>query len=127
MGEKVIDGIEKIDLNGKDKPKIIIIGAGISGIATADTLIRAGFTDFKILEASGRTGGRIWTVEIGTLIMRTARDSYVLSLFDLDCSYLTHCFIHINFDNFSQSNFSLIWFKLIMNEGRQRTHVDTLK
>lgn len=60
----MIDGIEKIDLNGKDKPKIIIIGAGISGIATADTLIRAGFTDFKILEASGRTGGRIWTVDI---------------------------------------------------------------
>lgn len=67
MGEKVIDGIEKIDLNGKEKPKIIIIGAGISGIATADTLTRAGFTDFKILEATGRTGGRIWTVDIGKL------------------------------------------------------------
>lgn len=54
---------EKIDLN-RDA-KIIIIGAGISGIAAADYLTRAGFTDFKILEASNRTGGRIYTVNVG--------------------------------------------------------------
>jgi hypothetical protein len=95
MGEKVIHGIEKIDLNGKEKPKIIIIGAGISGIATADTLFRAGFTDFKILEASGRTGGRIWTVDIGKLVMRRARDCRCLSLFGDICVYMIYCFIHM--------------------------------
>lgn len=128
MGEKVIHGIEKIDLNGKEKPKIIIIGAGISGIATADTLTRAGFTDFKILEASGRTGGRIWTVDVGKLVMRTARDCRCLSLFSEICVYLIHCFIHIYMNMFLLF-FSVLPFglKLIMNEGRQRTHVDTLK
>lgn len=117
MGEKVIDGIEKIDLNGKDKFKIIIIGVGILGIVIVDILIRVGFIDFKILEVLGWMGGWIWMVEIGMLIMRMVCDLYVLSLFDLDCFYLIYCFIYINFDYFFLFNFFLIWFKLIMNEG----------
>lgn len=50
---------------GETKPKVIIIGGGISGIALGDHLSRNGFTDFVILEASGRTGGRIYTINIG--------------------------------------------------------------
>lgn len=49
---------------GETKPKVIIIGGGISGIALGDHLSRNGFTDFIILEASGRTGGRIYTINI---------------------------------------------------------------
>lgn len=44
--------------------KVAIIGAGIAGISAAEHLTRNGFTDFKIIEASDRIGGRIWTLEI---------------------------------------------------------------
>ncbi|KAJ8311839.1 hypothetical protein KUTeg_010611 [Tegillarca granosa] len=50
----------------KNEPKIVIIGAGISGLAAAEHLAKSGFSDFVILEASGRTGGRIYTVELDT-------------------------------------------------------------
>ncbi|WP_198165115.1 MULTISPECIES: flavin monoamine oxidase family protein [Metabacillus] len=48
--------------NGK---KIIILGAGIAGMAAAYELGKAGY-DCKILEARERTGGRNWTVRKGT-------------------------------------------------------------
>lgn len=47
------------------EPKIIIIGAGIAGIAAGNKLAKSGFTNFKILEASDRIGGRIWSVVTG--------------------------------------------------------------
>ncbi len=40
------------------KPKILIIGAGIAGLAAAQDLIQSGF-DVTILEARARSGGRI--------------------------------------------------------------------
>jgi cation diffusion facilitator CzcD-associated flavoprotein CzcO len=40
-------------------PHVIIIGAGMSGIATAVKLKQAGFTDFEILEKGSRVGG-VW-------------------------------------------------------------------
>lgn len=43
---------------------VLVIGAGISGITAAKTLLAAGFEDVKILEATNRTGGRIWTVNL---------------------------------------------------------------
>ncbi|KAL4231475.1 hypothetical protein ACF0H5_009052 [Mactra antiquata] len=52
------------DVHEGIKTKVIIVGAGISGISTAEFLVRNGFTDFKILEASDRIGGRIWTYDI---------------------------------------------------------------
>ncbi|KAK7109291.1 spermine oxidase-like isoform X2 [Littorina saxatilis] len=45
-----------------DDPKIVIIGAGIAGIAAGNKLSKEGFADFKIFEASDRIGGRIWSV-----------------------------------------------------------------
>ena len=51
--------------NNSHKTKVVIIGAGIAGIAAAEYLSKNGFNDFKILEASDRVGGRIWTQEIG--------------------------------------------------------------
>jgi monoamine oxidase len=43
-----------------------VIGGGIAGLATALELAAKGL-DFKLIEASGRLGGRIWTVEAGGL------------------------------------------------------------
>lgn len=40
-------------------PRIIVIGAGVAGIATAVTLQRAGFDDFTILEKGDDVGG-VW-------------------------------------------------------------------
>ena len=54
------------NLMGKS-PKIIIIGAGIAGLAAGEYLAKAGITDFKILEATDRTGGRIWSIDVGRL------------------------------------------------------------
>ena len=48
-----------------NKPRIIIIGAGISGITAGNHLIKSGYDNFVILEASSRTGGRIWSVDLG--------------------------------------------------------------
>lgn len=45
--------------------KVIIIGAGVSGVSAACELLKSGFTDFIILEASDRIGGRIHTVKFG--------------------------------------------------------------
>lgn len=45
------------------QPKIVIIGAGPSGIAAATFLLENNLTDLTILEAEPRIGGRINTVE----------------------------------------------------------------
>jgi cation diffusion facilitator CzcD-associated flavoprotein CzcO len=41
------------------EPRVVIIGAGVAGIATAVTLERAGFHDFTILEKGSDVGG-VW-------------------------------------------------------------------
>lgn len=48
----------------KESPRIVIIGAGIAGIAAGNLLVKEGLTDFVILEASDRVGGRIWSVDL---------------------------------------------------------------
>lgn len=45
----------------KDK-KIVIVGAGAAGIATAKTLLQNGYESVQILEAQDYYGGRIRTV-----------------------------------------------------------------
>ncbi|XP_064630026.1 spermine oxidase-like [Lineus longissimus] len=55
---------EMEDLDDKMSPKILVIGAGIAGLATCDYLTKHGFTDFKVLEATSRTGGRIWSKNV---------------------------------------------------------------
>ena len=44
------------------KNQVIIIGGGISGLAAANELIKAGITKIVILEAQNRLGGRILTL-----------------------------------------------------------------
>ena len=45
--------------------KIIIIGAGLSGISAGVKLMENNFTNVLILEAENRIGGRIHSVEFG--------------------------------------------------------------
>ncbi|XP_078349006.1 uncharacterized protein LOC144633953 isoform X2 [Oculina patagonica] len=45
-----------------NKTKILILGAGLSGITAAKTLLDKGITDFLILEGKNYTGGRIHSV-----------------------------------------------------------------
>lgn len=46
-------------------PRIVIVGAGASGIAAASKLIENGFENLIILEAENRIGGRVNTVKFG--------------------------------------------------------------
>jgi len=46
---------------GQAKPRIVIVGGGIAGLNALHTLKKAGY-DATIYEASGRTGGRMFTV-----------------------------------------------------------------
>jgi monoamine oxidase len=50
--------------------KVVILGAGVAGMAAAWELGKAGY-DCTILEARARTGGRVWTVRRGDAIEMT--------------------------------------------------------
>ena len=45
--------------------RLIIVGAGIAGLAAAAELRSRGFEDIVVLEARHRVGGRIWTDRLG--------------------------------------------------------------
>lgn len=45
------------------KGKVIVIGAGVSGMAAAQTLINNGITDIQVFEASNKLWGRIATLK----------------------------------------------------------------
>lgn len=51
-------------LKGKAAAKVVVVGGGIAGLATAYELGKAGY-DCTVLEARGRTGGRNFTVRGG--------------------------------------------------------------
>ena len=52
--------------------KVVILGAGISGLVSAYELRRAGW-DVTELEARDRIGGRVWTVRGGDRIVQNGR------------------------------------------------------
>lgn len=49
--------------------KVVIIGAGASGIAAAAKLLANGYENIVILEAEDRIGGRVWTVNDGDKLL----------------------------------------------------------
>ncbi|XP_053983909.1 peroxisomal N(1)-acetyl-spermine/spermidine oxidase [Hylaeus anthracinus] len=51
--------------NDKVKCKILIVGAGMAGLSAANHLLKNHETDFLIVEARGRIGGRIVSLKIG--------------------------------------------------------------
>lgn len=50
------------------RERVIVVGAGIAGLAAATELRTRGFDDILVLEARDRIGGRIWTDAIGDAI-----------------------------------------------------------
>jgi len=51
----------------RSQVSVVIVGAGVSGLAAALTLIQGGIKDVTILEALPRTGGRVRTIHHGML------------------------------------------------------------
>lgn len=82
--------------------KIIIIGAGASGIAAATKLYQNGFTNITILEAENRIGGRIHSVEYGSSVLDLGaqwvhgEDGNVIYDMVKDLDLLSPCFNNYN-------------------------------
>ena len=53
----------------ENKSKVLILGAGLSGITAAKTLLENNITDFLIIEGKNYTGGRIHAVPFGELMV----------------------------------------------------------
>ncbi|XP_030572694.1 spermine oxidase-like [Drosophila novamexicana] len=53
----------------KQTARIVVIGAGVSGIAAATRLLEQGFKNVRLLEAENRVGGRINTVPFGDSVI----------------------------------------------------------
>lgn len=47
------------------QPRIVVIGAGLAGLAATKILLENGFTDVTVLEASDHIGGRVYSVQHG--------------------------------------------------------------
>lgn len=54
--------------NISDGPTVLIVGAGIAGLSAGEYLIKNGIKNVKILEASKRIGGRIYSMNFGDTI-----------------------------------------------------------
>ena len=52
-----------------NKTKVLILGAGLSGIKAAKTLLDKNITDFLILEGKNNTGGRIHAVPFAGVVV----------------------------------------------------------
>ena len=50
-----------------EKKRVIIIGAGVAGIAAATRLYENGIEDIVILEAENRIGGRVNTINLSLI------------------------------------------------------------
>jgi monoamine oxidase len=59
-----------LSLSDRGKPRVLILGGGVAGLATAYELGKAGYA-CHILEAMDRTGGRAWTVRRGARLRET--------------------------------------------------------
>lgn len=69
--------------------KILIIGAGMAGLSAATHLLKNGETDFLIVEARGRIGGRIIAAQLGTISL-TSFSPYLHQTFHSLIHFLLH-------------------------------------
>lgn len=62
-----IDGIEEKIATNKQAPareaQVVIIGAGLAGLAAAHRLYESGIRDVIVLDAQNRVGGRVQTLD----------------------------------------------------------------
>ena len=73
---------------GTKDPKILILGAGISGVTAAKTLNGLGYTNFQIIEGAGKVGGRAafpidlggYTVELEAVFVNGAETNPLFPL-----------------------------------------------
>lgn len=64
---------------------MVVIGAGLAGLAAAKALLEQGFTDVTVLEASSCIGGRVQSVKLGKCLHSLTpkpRSSFILQCFD---------------------------------------------
>lgn len=78
--------------------RVIIVGAGASGIAAATSLMEHGIDNIMILEAENRTGGRINTVPFGMFIFYYTE--YAITIF-LQTVQTTICHLLLSSLDFS--------------------------
>ncbi|KAJ8969861.1 hypothetical protein NQ314_001545, partial [Rhamnusium bicolor] len=52
----------------KPEPSVVIVGAGIAGLSAAQRLVQCGISNFSVLEATDRPGGRIHSCWLGDVI-----------------------------------------------------------
>ena len=57
--------------------RIVVVGGGISGLATANRLIELGHTNVMLLEASSRLGGTIETLHRDGFLLERGPDSFI--------------------------------------------------
>ena len=61
---------------------VVVVGAGIGGLSTAHALLSASTPDLPIgvtlLEASGRGGGKLHTIELDGMPVEAGADSFVV-------------------------------------------------
>ncbi|XP_043269279.1 spermine oxidase isoform X2 [Venturia canescens] len=58
-----MDFTRELDSSSYEKTRLVIIGAGIAGLAAAKTLEDSNFKDYLLLEAQDQIGGRICSIE----------------------------------------------------------------
>ena len=63
------DGKNGEDSVGGRGPRVVVVGAGLAGVAAVGALRAGGIRDVTLLEAQDRPGGRVQTVFLGKQIM----------------------------------------------------------
>jgi len=62
--------------------RVVVVGAGIGGLSTAHALLSASTPDLPIevtvLEASGRAGGKLHSIELDGMPVEAGADSFVV-------------------------------------------------
>jgi oxygen-dependent protoporphyrinogen oxidase len=61
---------------------VVVVGAGISGLASAYHLLKASSGDepieVTVVEAGGRAGGKLWTIDLDGMLLEAGADSFVV-------------------------------------------------
>ncbi|EDM06999.1 rCG64359, partial [Rattus norvegicus] len=64
-GDSADDPLSRGLRRRRGQPRVVVIGAGLAGLAAARALLEQGFTDVTVLEASSHIGGRVQSVKLG--------------------------------------------------------------